>query len=191
MANKKTSRAKQSKTTRQNPEASAPVAVEASATAGAAKPVGKTAAKGKRRGRRGAGKRTKLKAPAKAAAGKKSPKSRTRRGKRYTPAEKAKILAAARAEGLTGAQVAERFGVSTLSYYTWRKKAGAPKRRGRKPGRPARPRRVGGTSQGVAGIAELVRRAVRAQLDQMLPQVLQSELDSALSGFGDRRSRRR
>ena len=41
-------------------------------------------------------------------------------GKRYSAAEKKRILDAARSEGLTGAQVRERFGVSTLSFYRWR-----------------------------------------------------------------------
>jgi len=45
--------------------------------------------------------------------------------KRFTPAERAHILSVARAEGLTGAKVAKRFGISTLTYYTWRKKSAA------------------------------------------------------------------
>jgi transposase-like protein len=36
---------------------------------------------------------------------------KSKRGTRYTSAQKAKILAAAKKEGLTGAQVAKRFGV--------------------------------------------------------------------------------
>src|SRR5689334_10601486 len=60
-------------------------------------------------------------------------------GKRYTPAEKAKILAAAKAEGLTGDQVARKFGVASLTFYRWRGpvRSDALKRRGKRgPGRP-------------------------------------------------------
>ncbi len=39
-------------------------------------------------------------------------------GARYTAAQKAKILAVAKREGLTGAQVAKRFGVSTPTLLT-------------------------------------------------------------------------
>jgi len=37
--------------------------------------------------------------------------------KRYTPAEKAKILTAAKKDGLTGDDVAKKFGVSKLTFY--------------------------------------------------------------------------
>lgn len=104
---------------------------------------------------------------------------RSDRSRRYTPAEKANILSVARSEGLTGAQVAKKFGVSTLSYYLWRKKAGTPERRGAKSGRPARAVGGVGTAGGAINIAELIRREVRSQIDRMLPQILESEVGSA------------
>ena len=59
--------------------------------------------------------------------------------KRYTPAEKAKVLAAAAKEGLTGAQAAKRFGIAQLTFYKWRGpvRSDAVGRRGKRgPGRP-------------------------------------------------------
>jgi len=190
VATKKRSGVKQPKATKDAQAATSPTPSEASASAEAAKPMAKKAAKSKRRARRKATKKT-AKAKAKPVPSKKSPKGRTSRRKRYTPAEKAKILAAARSEGLTGAQVAKRFGVSALSYYTWRKKAGAPKRRGPKPGPRPAVTRAGRSARDATNIAELLRREIRAQIDRMLPQILQSEVGSALSGNRGRRSSRR
>ena len=48
--------------------------------------------------------------------------------KRRTPAEREKILAEAKAAKLTGKQVAEKYGISTVTYYLWRKKAGSVRR---------------------------------------------------------------
>jgi transposase-like protein len=97
-------------------------------------------------------------------------------GKRYTPAEKAKILAAAKAEGLTGAQAAEKFGVSQLTFYRWRGpvRTDALKRRGkRRPGRPP--------GSGKAGVDEsAVRKAVQAQIKKLLPRIIQEEVEAAL-----------
>lgn len=189
MAKKKVSRPRKPKAAKEGPKAAAPATAEASPSAEPAKPTPRKAAKRKSRPRRGAAKRQKPKA--KAAARKKASKP-TKGRKRYTPAEKAKILAAARNEKLTGAQVAKRFGVSPLSYYTWRKKAGAAARRGPKAGSRTRGRRVGARVQGSANLSEMVRRAVQAQIARVLPQILQSEVDTALSSLlGRPKTRRR
>ena len=115
-------------------------------------------------------------------------------GRRFTPAERTNILETARRDGLTGAQVQKRFGVSQVSYYLWRKKAGrttakasgAPRRgrgvrRSRGPGRP----RIG------AGLdlAAEVRRQVREQLARFVPQIVSGEMDQVFAGA--RRGRRR
>jgi transposase-like protein len=67
---------------------------------------------------------------------KKGRKSRTR----YTPARRAEILAAAKQKGLTAIQVQKRFGVTPVTYYSWRKTAGTSSKRGR----PAGAVRIGG-----------------------------------------------
>ncbi len=53
----------------------------------------------------------------------------TKPRKRYTPEQWSKILTAASKEGLTAAAVQKRFGVSEVTYYSWRKKVGKGKRR--------------------------------------------------------------
>jgi len=96
-------------------------------------------------------------------------------GKRYTDAQKRKILATAKRERLTGAQVRKRFGVSTLSFYRWRGpvRSDALKRRG--PGRPARSGKVKIDSAAM-------RREVQAQLRKLLPQIIREEVEAALKG---------
>jgi transposase-like protein len=97
-------------------------------------------------------------------------------GKRYTPAEKAKILAAAAAGKLTGDQVAKKFGVAPLTFYRWRGpvRSDALKRRGKRgPGRPL--------GSGKARVEEsAVRRAVQAQIKKVLPQLIREEVEVAL-----------
>jgi transposase-like protein len=104
------------------------------------------------------------------------PRKSKKTRKRYTPAEKAKILAAAAKQGLTGAQVAKKFGVATLTFYRWRGpvRSDALMRRGKRgPGRPR------GTSQLRVDEAA-VRKAVRAQLQKLLPQIIREEIEAAL-----------
>ena len=96
-------------------------------------------------------------------------------GKRYTAAEKARIMAAAKKAGLTGAQAAKRFGISMLTFYRWRGPV-----RGRKRGRPV------GSKNRVAGRVKVneaaVRREVQAQVRRLLPQIIREEVAAALRG---------
>jgi transposase-like protein len=94
----------------------------------------------------------------------------TNRGKRYSPADKAKILAAAKKENLTGAQVRKRFGVSTLSFYRWR----GPVNRRR---RGAMASTAAGNGRGVDG---QMREQVRAEVRRMLPEVIREEVGAYL-----------
>ena len=97
-------------------------------------------------------------------------------GTRYTEAEKKQILATAKKEGLTGAQVKKRFGVSTLSFYRWRGPV-----RGRKRGRP-----LGSKNRAAVGRVKVnaaaVRREVQAQVRKLLPQIIREEVAAALKG---------
>ena len=90
---------------------------------------------------------------------------------RYSDTERAKILATAEREGLTGAQVRERFGVSTLTYYTCRKKAGSSPPRGQR-GLPAR--------QASGHLDGQIRAATRAQVRAMLPRIIDEEVGAVL-----------
>jgi len=94
-------------------------------------------------------------------------------GKRYTAAEKARIMAAGKKLGLTGAQAAKRFGISMLTFYRWRGPV-----RGKKRGRRA------GSKNRIAGRAKVdlaaVRREVQAQVRALLPQIIREEVAKAL-----------
>jgi transposase-like protein len=94
-------------------------------------------------------------------------------GKRYTAAEKAKILAAAKKEGLTGAQAAKRFGISALTFYRWR----GPVRGRKKRGRPVGSKNLSGKVKVNVGA---VRREVQAQVRRLLPQIIREEVAAAL-----------
>jgi transposase-like protein len=77
--------------------------------------------------------------------------------KSYTEAQREKILAAAQAEGLTALDVRKRFGVTPVTYYSWRKKRGIKGPRGR---RPANGMASGGDDLGAqvrAGVQSRVR----------------------------------
>lgn len=93
---------------------------------------------------------------------------RSNRGKRYTAADKKRILDAARKEKLTGEQVAKRFGVSTLTFYRWR----GPVRSKRHSVEKTRQRaRVDGGD---------LRAHARSAIQERLPKIMREELDRFL-----------
>jgi transposase-like protein len=96
-------------------------------------------------------------------------RAKRRMRKRFSPEQRKKILEEARELKLTGKQVAEKHGISTVSYYLWRKKAGGRRRR-----RAATSRGRGGQR----GLAAPLRLAVRAKLRKMLPAIVRQELDA-------------
>ncbi len=100
---------------------------------------------------------------------------------RVTDTRRQEILQIAAREGLTGAQVAKRFGISQVTYYLWRKKAGLKGR--------ARRGRASGAAP-VVGMAGTIRAQVRSAIQAMLPQLISEEIAVALGGRRGRRSRR-
>jgi transposase-like protein len=110
----------------------------------------------------------------------KKTKSPGRKG--YSPAMKAKVLAAAKRDKLTGAQVAKRFGISTLTFYRWRgpvrSHAVTRKVDKRGPGRPkgSKDRMVAGTGIGNG----LVREQVRTEVRRVIPEVIRQEVEAYL-----------
>ena len=96
-------------------------------------------------------------------------------GRRYTAAQKRRILDAAKRDGLTGQQVKKRFGVSALTFYKWR---GPVRRRGRK----------SGTATALNNGLHL-REEVRARLKDVLPQLVREEVTAALADLLGRKSR--
>ena len=92
--------------------------------------------------------------------------------KRYSDDQRSKILAAASQEGLTAAAVQKRFGVTPVTFYSWRKKAGAGKRRGR-------PRTARAKSGG------LLESRLRSQLQTRMQKILPGLIDSEVSAYLD------
>jgi transposase-like protein len=108
-------------------------------------------------------------------------KTKRKQRTRYTDEQRAKILAAAKREHLTAKDVQKRFGVTPVTYYSWRKKSGAGQRRGGQ-------RAVGKPGKGVLGTA--VRGAVQARIRALLPGLVEAEVNrylDSLFGPGGRR----
>lgn len=107
----------------------------------------------------------------------KSAKKRGPGRKGYSAEKKAEILAAAKKEELSGAQVAKRFGISTLTFYRWRGPV-----RGSKRGRPTGSKNRVSTGAIQVDSAAL-RRKVQQQIQKMLPQIIREEVAKALGGL--------
>jgi transposase-like protein len=134
---------------------------------------------GKRRGRRPGGPRKRVvrTRPAKPA----QKKAASRRGRaRHSDAQRRAILATARREGLTGADVAKRFGISTVTYYLWRKKARPAIRQAAKEVRQS----------GVLDLADEIRQQLRDQIRRMVPAAIRNEIESVLADVSGTRGRR-
>ena len=109
-------------------------------------------------------------------------RSRTR--KTYTSEQRRQILDAANREGLTANDVKKKFGVTPVTYYSWRKKSGvtAAPRRGRPPGR----------SSTNGDLHSQLRTEVRSKIQQILPEIVRTEVSQYMdSVFGARRRGRR
>ena len=105
----------------------------------------------------------------------------------YTPQQRAEILAAASRHSYTAAPVKRKFGVTPVTYYSWRKKSGATRRRGASP-------RVGGARTGGTFGLQL-RSEVQNRVRQILPDIVRTEVNSYLnslfaSGPGRKRGQR-
>ena len=103
----------------------------------------------------------------------------------YTPEQRAKVLAAAKAEKLTAAQVQKKFGVTPVTYYSWRKKSGVSARRGAgAAGVVARP--------ATGDLSAQVRGEVQNKMRQIIPGIVRVEVSAYLDSiFGVKRGRRR
>jgi hypothetical protein len=106
-----------------------------------------------------------------------------RKRQTYTSGQRTAILAAARKESLTALQVQKKFGVTPVTYYSWRKKQGLTRRRG-------------GTVSLVAGsvgdLTQHVRSEVRARVRQIMPGIVRHEVNGYLKQlFGGARGRPR
>lgn len=109
------------------------------------------------------------------------PKPRRKRHA-YTSAQRNAILAAARKDGLTALQVKKKFGVTPVTYYSWRKKFGLTRSRG------------GVTRMVVGPTSDLnrqVRSEVRARVRQIMPGIVRNEVSGYLEALFRGRGRPR
>jgi transposase-like protein len=101
----------------------------------------------------------------------------------YTAAERAKVLAAAKAENLTALQIQKKFGVTPVTYYSWRKKSGLTRRRG------------GAAAVAVPATGPLsarVRAEVQNKVRQVIPGIVRAEVNAYLDSlFSAKRGRRK
>src|SRR6266498_4104814 len=93
--------------------------------------------------------------------------------KTYTPHRRAEILTAAQRDNLTANDVKKRYGVTPVTYYSWRKKEGLIGPRGRRPGLLA--------LSGSSGIATQVRAGVQAKVRAVMPGIVREEVTSYLN----------
>jgi transposase-like protein len=105
----------------------------------------------------------------------------------YTAEQREKVLAAAKAEHLTAAQVQKKFGVTPVTYYSWRKKSGVTRKRGTKAAAVAVvPRPVAGD------LGAQVRTEVQNKMRQIIPGIVRAEVSAYLDSiFGVKRGPRR
>jgi transposase-like protein len=109
--------------------------------------------------------------------------AKTRRKRHsYSSDKRASVLAAAQKEGLTAVQVQKKFGVTPVTYYSWRKKYLLAGRRG--------PMALSARSGG--DLTRQVRTTVQARVREILPSIVRSEVTQYLDTlFGTRRGRPR
>jgi transposase-like protein len=112
-------------------------------------------------------------------------KKKRRARKLYSAKQRAGILAAARKEGLTAEAVQKKFGVTPVTYYSWRRKAGVGTHRSRR-GRQQPP----GVLESGVNLVEAVRAELRSQIQRVLPDLVRTEVGAALLGTTVRRGRR-
>src|SRR5436309_310982 len=94
--------------------------------------------------------------------------STRKKRQRFTPAQRANILATAKSGGLTAKQVKEKFGVSTVTYYLWRRNAGLTGS-----GRAANMSKLAASP---VGLERMLRSAVRERIQAALPSIVRDEV---------------
>jgi len=92
----------------------------------------------------------------------------SRKRKSYSPQMRQDIMATAARDGLTALDVKKKFGVTPVTYYSWRKKSGAVAKRGRGPAKLS--------ASGGSDLTSQLRTEVRAKIQQMLPGIVKSEV---------------
>jgi transposase-like protein len=105
-----------------------------------------------------------------------------RRRQSYSTEKRTTILTAAQKEGLTAAEVQKRYGVTPVTYYSWRRKYGVGGRRNSGRGR-------------AAGRGDSIERQVRTQIQsrvrEIIPTIVRNEVSSYLDTLFRGRGRAR
>ncbi len=108
----------------------------------------------------------------------------SRQRKSYSPELRQEIMETATRDGLTALDVKKKFGVTPVTYYSWRKKSGAVAKRGRGPAKIS----AGGGSD----LTSQLRTEVRAKIQELLPGIVKSEVATFMDGlFGANTSSRK
>ena len=96
----------------------------------------------------------------------------------YSDEQRAEILATAVRENLTALQVKKKFGVTPVTYYSWRKKTGSVRKRSSHTtvGAPRAAVAAGGGNLGTQ-----LRAEVQNRVRQILPEIVRSEVNSYLN----------
>ena len=106
----------------------------------------------------------------------------------YTQQQRTEILSAASRDNLTAAQVKRKFGVTPVTYYSWRKKAGATRRRG---GTTTIRTGSARTAPVNGNIGNQLRTEVQNRVRQILPEIVRSEVNSYLNALFSTGGRKR
>jgi transposase-like protein len=116
--------------------------------------------------------------------------ARTRKKRqRYSETKRQSILASAQREGLTANQVRKKYGVTPVTYYSWRKKYGVA---GRSSGVSIAVRNGPVGRVGRSDLGAQLRSEVQTRVRQILPGIVKSEVNQYLNTlFGSRRGRPR
>ncbi len=116
--------------------------------------------------------------------------ARKRARKQYSLQQRKQILALADKDSLTALQVKQKFGVTPVTYYSWRKKyGGAPRKRGRKPGSGSAVGAIAALAN--SGLSAQVRNAVQAKVRGMVEDIVRTEVARYVDElFGSRRGGR-
>lgn len=108
----------------------------------------------------------------------------SRKRKSYSPELRQQIMETAARDGLTALDVKKQFGVTPVTYYSWRKKSGAVARRGRGAAKVS--------VRGGSDFSSQLRTEVRARIQEMLPGIVKSEVATFMEGlFGANPARRK
>jgi len=104
----------------------------------------------------------------------------------YTAEQREKVLATAKSENLTAAQVQKKFGVTPVTYYSWRKKSGVTRKRGTKRGtkRGMTTAATAVVARPVAGdLSAQVRTEVQNKMRQIIPGIVRAEVSAYLDSI--------